>query len=270
MMVYRFGWVLVLIICSIVRCKGDYTLNSVREFLVREEDSIIFGLIQRANFPLNANTYLLNSSILPSSNGSSLLDFVVINTEAVQAKGGRYQNPQENPFFPEKLPASLVKPYPVEKFLHAGAASININKSIWKFYLDELLVKWFDTILEDGNYAQTAASDLSLLQVISRRIHYGKFVAEVKFRDSPKKYEPLIRAKDKEGLIKLLTDKSVEEKVIKRVEEKAKVYGKEVTLNDKNDTKYKVDPLVVTTLYKKLLIPLTKEVEVEYLLSRLD
>ncbi|KAK7309711.1 hypothetical protein RJT34_06662 [Clitoria ternatea] len=48
---------------------------------------------------------------------------------------------------------------------------------------------------DDGNYAQTAASDLSLLQAISRRIHYGKFVAEVKFRDSPQDYEPLIHAK---------------------------------------------------------------------------
>jgi len=33
------------------------------------------------------------------------------------------------------------------------------------------------------------------LQAISRRIHYGKFVAEVKFRDAPQDYEPLIRAK---------------------------------------------------------------------------
>lgn len=32
-------------------------------------------------------------------------------------------------------------------------------------------------------------------QAISRRIHYGKFVAEAKFRESPRDYEPLIRAK---------------------------------------------------------------------------
>ena len=35
---------------------------------------------------------------------------------------------------------------------------------------------------------------IKYLQAISRRIHYGKFVAEVKFRDSPQEYEPLIRA----------------------------------------------------------------------------
>lgn len=36
---------------------------------------------------------------------------------------------------------------------------------------------------------------IKYLQAISRRIHYGKFVAEVKFRDAPQDYEPLIRAK---------------------------------------------------------------------------
>ncbi|XP_019438795.1 PREDICTED: chorismate mutase 2-like [Lupinus angustifolius] len=274
MMVYQFGWVLVLIICSIVRCRmaeGNYTLDSVRDVLVREEDIIIFGLIERAKFPLNFNAYNKNYFNIPSF-ALTLLHFVAIDTEALQAKGGRYGNPEENPFFPEKLPPSFVTPYPFTKFLHAGGASININKSIWKFYLDEFLSKWFDVLGDDGNYAQTAASDFSLLQAISRRIHYGKFVAEVKFRDSPKKYEPLICAKDKKGIEKLLTDTSVEEKVIKRVEEKARVYGMYVTLNkgNKNGTKYKVDPLVVSTLYKKWLIPLTKSVEVEYLLHRLD
>lgn len=35
----------------------------------------------------------------------------------------------------------------------------------------------------------------SFLQALSRRIHYGKFVAEVKYREAPQDYEPLIRAK---------------------------------------------------------------------------
>ncbi|OIW14379.1 hypothetical protein TanjilG_15733 [Lupinus angustifolius] len=220
--------------------EGNYTLDSVRDVLVREEDIIIFGLIERAKFPLNFNAYNKNYFNIPSF-ALTLLHFVAIDTEALQAKGGRYGNPEENPFFPEKLPPSFVTPYPFTKFLHAGGASININKSIWKFYLDEFLSKWFDVLGDDGNYAQTAASDFSLLQ-------------------------------DKKGIEKLLTDTSVEEKVIKRVEEKARVYGMYVTLNkgNKNGTKYKVDPLVVSTLYKKWLIPLTKSVEVEYLLHRLD
>ncbi|KAK7317446.1 hypothetical protein RJT34_01690 [Clitoria ternatea] len=104
----------------------------------------------------------------------------------VPAVVGRYKNPEENPFFPENLSASFVPSNPFTQFLHPGAISININKSIWNYA---------QTAGDDGNYAQTAASDLSLLQAISRRIHYGKFVAEVKFRDSSQDYDPLIRAK---------------------------------------------------------------------------
>lgn len=34
-----------------------------------------------------------------------------------------------------------------------------------------------------------------LEQALSRRIHYGRFVAEVKFRDAPDDYIPLIKSK---------------------------------------------------------------------------
>ncbi|KAE9586437.1 hypothetical protein Lal_00044705 [Lupinus albus] len=246
---------------------SEYTLDSVRSALIREEDTIIYGLIERAKFPMNSHTYTEIPSFSPS-----LLHFLVINTESLQAKAGRYKNPEENAFFPENLPPSLLTSYPFTQFLHAGTTSININKSIWEFYIHELL-PLFVAEGDDANYAQTAATDLSLLQAISRRIHYGKFVAEVKFRESPQDYEPLIRAKDTEGLMKLLTFESVEEMVRKRVEKKAKLYGQDVTLNNSDDSnieKYKVDPSVASTLYKKWLIPLTKDVQVQYLLHRLD
>ncbi|XP_028799165.1 chorismate mutase 2-like isoform X2 [Neltuma alba] len=250
--------------------KSQYTLDSVREALKREEDTIIFYLIDRAKFPLNSHTYDQHYSIIPYSRGS-LLHFLVKNTEAIQAKAGRYKSPEENPFFPEYLPQSVVPDYPFSKILHPGAASVNINKSIWEVYFNEVLPLLVASG-DDGNYAQTAASDLSLLQAISRRIHYGKFVAEVKFRQSPQDYEPLIRARDKEGLMKLLTSRSVEEVVRKRVEKKAMLFGQEVSLEHDDDDKpnYKVEPSVVSRLYEEWVIPLTKNVEVEYLLRRLD
>lgn len=78
---------------------------------------------------------------------------------------------------------------------------------------------------------------------------------------------------DREGLMKLLTAKSVEETVKKRVEKKAKVFGQEVTVEgdgDQDKGNYKIDPSFVSRLYDKWIIPLTKLVEVEYLLKRLD
>ncbi|ESW33082.1 hypothetical protein PHAVU_001G041900 [Phaseolus vulgaris] len=247
-----------------------YTLASVRENLIRQEDTIIYALIERAKFPFNSHTYDEKYAQIPGFSGS-LFEFVVKNTEDIQAKAGRYTNPEENPFFPENLPPSSVPSYPFSQFLHPGAASININKSILKMYFKDLLPS-LATPGDDGNYAETAAADLSLMQAISRRIHYGKFVAEVKFRDAPQDYEPLIRAKDSEGLMKLLTFPSVEETVTKRVEKKATVFGQEVSLDSENDgiVKTKLTPTLASALYKNGVIPLTKDVQVEYLKRRLN
>lgn len=35
---------------------------------------------------------------------------------------------------------------------------------------------------DDGNYGSAATIDVLCLQALSKRIHYGKFVAEAKFR----------------------------------------------------------------------------------------
>ncbi|KAK9101829.1 hypothetical protein Sjap_019083 [Stephania japonica] len=135
------------------------------------------------------------------------------------------------------------------------------------------LIRQEDTIVfcDDGNYANTAQCDLQCLQALSRRIHYGKFVAEVKFRDSPEEYSTAIHAQDGDTLMKLLTFKNVEEMVKRRVEKKAMVFGQEVTLNNVGDNEtYKIDPSIVSRLYDEWVMPLTKLVQVKYLLRRLD
>ncbi|KAK8991738.1 hypothetical protein V6N11_062734 [Hibiscus sabdariffa] len=242
------------------------TLQMVRDSLIRQEDTIVFSLIERARFPLNSPAYD------PSTPGfcGSLVEFFVKKTEAVQATAGRYENPEEHPFFPDNLPPSLVPHFKYPEVLHPAAMSININKVIWDMYFNKLL-PLFVAPGDDGNYASTAASDLECLQVLSRRIHYGKLVAEVKFRNEQKDYEPPIRAQDRDALASLLTFADVEEAVKKRVAKKAMTFGQEVKLGDNGDKgKYKVDPAVVSGLYGDWVIPLTKEVEIEYLLRRLD
>ncbi|XP_022976259.1 chorismate mutase 2-like isoform X1 [Cucurbita maxima] len=246
------------------------TLDGIRDSLIRQENSIVYSLIERARFPLNRQIYLQNNASIPGFSGS-LVEFIVRETEAIQAKAGRYENPEENPFFPESLPLPLVlNPHKYPKDLHPSGASINMNKAIWEFYFNKflpLLVADGD----DGNYAATAASDLACLQTLSRRIHCGKYVAEVKFRDAPKEYETPIRSKERDTLMKLLTFEAVEEMVKKRVERKAMVFGQEVTLNNTNEGgKHSIDPSLASRLYSEWVMPLTKEVEVEYLLCRLE
>lgn len=74
--------------------------------------------------------------------------------------------------------------------------------------------------------------------------------------------------------MKMLTFENVEEIVKKRVEKKAMVFGQEVTLtnntNNNSNGPYKIDPSIVSQLYGKWIMPLTKNVQVEYLLRRLD
>ncbi|KAF4394474.1 chorismate mutase 2 [Cannabis sativa] len=249
----------------------EMTLDTVRDSLIRQEDTIIFSLIERAKFPMNSPTYQEPKSCVGFC--GSLIRFFVNETESLQAKAGRYQNPEENAFFPDHLPPSLVPPYAFPPVLHRAGASINVNNKIWDIYFKQLL-PLFIISGDDGNYASTASSDLNCLQAISRRIHYGKFVAEVKYKDAPHDYEPAIRAKDRDALMKLLTFKAVEETVKKRVEKKAMIFGEEVTTNttctESNEGNHKIDPPLVSRLYDEWIMPLTKFVQVEYLLRRLD
>ncbi|KAJ6804083.1 chorismate mutase 2-like [Iris pallida] len=148
---------------------------------------------------------------------------------------------------------------------YPASAYVSVNKDIWDFYFNDLL-PLITSKGDDGNYAATVAADLVCLQALSRRIHYGKHVAEVKFREAPQEYSPLIRVKDRGSLMKLLTFEKVEEMVKRRVEKKARVFGQNVTLEEKGSNcdehgSYKVDPAVVSRLYAEWVMPLTKLVE---------
>ena len=73
--------------------------------------------------------------------------------------------------------------------------------------------------------------------------------------------------------MELLTYPTVEEAIKKRVEMKAKTYGQEMPANieeDVADPVYKIKPSLVADLYGDWIMPLTKEVQVQYLLRRLD
>ncbi|KAI6670188.1 hypothetical protein NL676_005073 [Syzygium grande] len=248
---------------------NEMTLETVRDSLIREEDTIIFSLIERTKYPINVGAYDKSKTAI-SGCSNSLVEFMVKETEAAYAKCGRYENPEEHPFFPDGLPTSLVPAFNYPKILHPAAASINVNSTIWEMYFTQLL-PLITVPGDDGNYASTAVSDLACLQALSRRIHYGKFVAEVKFKDAPQEYEPAILSQDRDALMKLLTFESVEEKVKKRVAKKTMLFGQEVSLDDNyHEKKLKINPVIVSRLYEEWVMPLTKLVEVEYLLRRLD
>lgn len=61
------------------------SLESIRESLIRQEDTIVFSLIERAKFPLNSLAFEA-SRCLDSGNSSSLTEFFVREIEILQAK----------------------------------------------------------------------------------------------------------------------------------------------------------------------------------------
>lgn len=71
----------------------------------------------------------------------------------------------------------------------------------------------------------------------------------------------------------LLTYPEVEEVIKRRVELKTRTYGQEVMCGrgeNEADPAYKINPCLVASLYEDWIMPLTKEVQIEYLLRRLD
>ena len=66
---------------------------------------------------------------------------------------------------------------------------------------------------DDNNYGSAAMQDVLCLQALSKRIHYGKFVAEAKFRADTEQYQRLITNKDRDAIMRTLTSVDVEKKV---------------------------------------------------------
>ncbi|RZC72210.1 hypothetical protein C5167_035401 [Papaver somniferum] len=195
---------------------------------------------------------------------------MVRGTETLHAQVGRYKSPDEHPFFPSDLPEPVLPPLQYPQVLHPIADSININHRIWDMYFKKLLPRLVKEG-NDGNCGSTAVCDTICLQALSKRIHYGKYVAEAKFRASPAVYEAAIKAQDADRLMQLLTYEEVEASVKRRVEMKTKTYGQEVNTSentDGSDPVYKIRPSLVADLYGDWIMPLTKEVQVAYLLRR--
>ncbi|KAG5068173.1 hypothetical protein JHK85_000550 [Glycine max] len=265
------------------------TLDGIRNSLIRQEDSIIVSLLERAKYSYNADAYDKDAFFMDGFNGS-LVEYMVLQTEKLHSQVGRYKSPDEHAFFPECLPEPALPPlqYPQvlefyllsldknsfgeKQVLHHCADSININNKIWNMYLKDLLPRLVKAG-DDDNCGSVAVCDTLCLQALSKRIHYGKFVAEAKFQDAPSEYVAAIEAKDRKLLLDLLTYETVEELVKKRVEIKARQYGQVVKIGETGDIAtpvYKIKPSLIANLYGDWVMPLTKEVQVEYLLRRLD
>ncbi|WIA41210.1 hypothetical protein OEZ86_004825 [Tetradesmus obliquus] len=264
---------------------ASLTLPNIRSSLIRQEDSIIFTLIERAQFAQNPLVYQPGGVEVPaySKDGKqySLMEYILRETEQLHGKVRRYTSPDEHAFYPEELPAMVLPPLEYPSILAPAADAININSQIMSIYLNSLLPA-IAAPGDDGNYGSAATLDVLALQALSKRIHYGKFVAEAKFRAKPEEYTALIKNQDAAALMDLLTDRKVELAVVERVRLKAATFGQDVNpaaqqqqqqqqdQQQQHEQVYKIEPDVLAKMYDDAVMPLTKDVQVAYLLRRLD
>ncbi|TXT13034.1 hypothetical protein VHUM_01435 [Vanrija humicola] len=255
-------------------------INNIRDQLIRLEDTIIFLLIERAQFAQNKRIYEPGAFKDQISWDGSWLEWFLFEIESFHAKARRYTSPDEHPFTPiDKLPIPVIEVQNYPPLLYAPAAShpdVNVNARILDFYVNHI-VPGRDASLDDGNYGSAATRDVEVLQALSRRIHFGMFVSESKFRDAPHDFIPHILSDppNKAALEALITKPAVEAKLLVRLANKARVYGCEMDGDGKvvaspDGIVGKIDIEQVVGLYRDWVIPLTKDVEVDYLVHRLE
>lgn len=245
-------------------------LQNIRDELIKMEDSIIFKFIERSHFPTCYGVYQIDNPHLqlgPDFHGS-FLDWALMHVEITHSQLRRFESPDQTPFFPNNLLPSILPSINYPKLLASYSNQVNYNDKIKRIYIEEMVPLISKRDEDDpNNYGSIASCDMECLQALSRRIHFGKFVAEAKYQSNPELYKALILNKDVDGIMENITNSAVEEKILERLTTKAQVYGVDPT----NTTGgRRITPEYLVKIYKEFVIPITKEVEVEYLLRRLE
>jgi len=297
-----------------IKTRDLLSLDYIRSTLIRQEETIIFALIERAQFRQNDVVSEVGGisglGVPPGSvdcgEDLSFLEFMMTGTEALHNMVRRYESPEEHAFFPSRLSErdnSLSElDYP-DLLSNGPENDLNWNAILFQKYL-KVIVPSVVARGDDEQYGSTCLADIAALQALSKRIHFGKFVAESKYLSNPEGFQRLVDANDADGVMELLTNAKVEEQVLTRARLKATTYGREPMLsslpkvkgdNDddintsiiaaaaaaavvaaieavKNDPgckiKGKVDPSIIESIYRQLIIPMTKDIEVAYLYLR--
>lgn len=204
-------------------------------------------MIERAQFPLNETIYIPGALQLPQAN-LSFLDWMLREQERLHSLVRRYQSPDEYPFFPDALQDPILKPLRYPQILHPN--NVNVNAKLKKAYVEHILpaacshLGRGDRGESQENYGSAAVCDAACLQALSRRVHFGKFVAEAKFRQEQARFENMIRAEDRDGIATAITDEKVEKKVLERLRLKAKTYGMDPSIAAEGAGKINVEAVV--------------------------
>ena len=192
--------------------------------------------------------------------------------ECLQSLVRRYQSPDEYPFFPDAVQTPILQPLNYPRILHPN--DVDVNQTIKMKYIEVVLPRVcrqfgrVDRGENQENYGSAATCDVACLQALSRRIHFGKFVAESKFQQETEKFVKLIRKGDREGMDAAITNAKVEKKVLERLGLKARTYGTDPSIGAEAEGKINVDAVVAMYEVRKIY-PIAKLSTYTSLLIRL-
>jgi chorismate mutase len=242
---------------------NKFDLIKVSALLEGLEETIIFKLIDRAQFMHNPRVYEKGRSGFKGAPSESLFTLRLRHQEKMDALFGRFCMPEERPFC-ARLPGPRRElSIPSTGLVLADRNAVNLGPKIIAEYMN--LLPRICRHGDDGHYGSSVEHDVYALQAIARRIHYGSlYVAESKYRGDPGQYGRMIRARDEAGILSLLTRRDVEETIVARIREKVALTQAKENLK----IRHVIDPGVILAFYRDCIIPLTKEGEVLYLLNR--
>ena len=131
-----------------------------------------------------------------------------------------------------------------------------IEEKLFSFYFTNIL----PANCKDKELSLTSIfmKDTNILFQVRERMLQGIMFAKAKFQSEPELYQKLAKENNKEEIMRKLTNSEVEEKILFRIEEKAK------QLNFLNPD---FNPEAAVVFYRDCIIPLTKEIELDYLLN---
>lgn len=238
-------------------------LETIANQLASLEETLIYKLLDRAQFALNSGAYRPAESQFVPAEPHSLFELRLSFQENLDVQFGRYQIPEERPFH-------LGLPAPRRQFSVADSGlaiadleTINVSGMILRAY-HGLLPSLCDAG-DDGQWGSSVEHDVICLQALGRRIHYGSlYVAESKFRENESRFRAMIAARDDAGLMAAITRSEVEERILERVGSKVQA------IQSVSDPLLRrlVDPSILVGFFRNSIIPLTKEGELRYLYQR--
>lgn len=183
--------------------------------------------------------------------------------ERFQSLVRRYESPDEYPFFPDAIQKPILQPLDYPRILHLN--DVDVNEAIKTKYIMSVLPRVCrnfgrqDRGERQENYGSAATCDVMCLQALSRRIHFGKFVAESKFQQETERFIKLIRDEDRVGIDQAITNAVVEKRVLERLRLKAKTYGTDPSIGADGEAKINVEAVVAIYEVRKASVTMRQQ-----------